>query len=62
MDWKPLLLHYNTREKTTKRRPNRDETLPITNKPKYPKTKGGKGRENKEQNGRTHVQENKRTT
>jgi hypothetical protein len=36
-----------------------DETLPIINKTKHPKKKGGKY---KEQNGRTHVQENKRTT
>jgi len=34
-----------------------DETLPIINKPKHPK----KG-EYKEQNGRTRVQEDKRTT
>jgi hypothetical protein len=34
-----------------------DETLPIKNKPKHPKK-----REYKEQNGRTHVQEDKRTT
>jgi len=34
-----------------------DETLPIKNKPKHSK----KG-EYKEQNGRTHVQEDKRTT
>jgi hypothetical protein len=34
-----------------------DETLPIINKPKHPK----KG-EYKEQNGRIHVQEDKKTT
>jgi hypothetical protein len=34
-----------------------DETLPIINKPKHPKKN-----EYKEQNGRTHIQENKRTT
>jgi hypothetical protein len=34
-----------------------DETLPIVNKPKHPK----KG-ESKEQKGRIHVQENKKTT
>jgi len=34
-----------------------NETLPIINKPKHPK----KGR-NKEQNGRTHVQEDNKTT
>jgi hypothetical protein len=34
-----------------------DETLPIINEPKHPKR-----REHKEQNGRTHVQEDKRTT
>ncbi len=34
-----------------------DETLPIIKKQTHPK----KG-ENKEQNGRTHIQENKRTT
>jgi hypothetical protein len=33
------LLTFITREKTTKRRPNRDETLPIINKPKYQKKK-----------------------
>jgi hypothetical protein len=33
-----------------------DETLPIENKPKHPK----KNEEYKEQNGRTHVQEDKR--
>jgi hypothetical protein len=36
---------------------NDDETLPIISKPKHPK----KG-ENKEQNGRTHVQEDRRIT
>jgi len=35
-----------------------DETLPIINKPKHPKKKG----ENKEQNGRTQLQEDKGTT
>jgi len=37
-----------------------DETLPISNKPKHPKKKGGG--EYNEQNGRTHVQEDKRIT
>jgi predicted transglutaminase-like protease len=37
-----------------------DETLPIINKPKYPKKKGGA--EYKEQNERTHIQEDKRIT
>jgi hypothetical protein len=41
---------------TNKRRRN-DETLPIINKPKHQKMG-----EYKEQNGRTHVQEDKRTT
>ncbi len=36
-----------------------DETLPIINKPKHPKKKK---REYKEQNERTHIQEDKRTT
>jgi hypothetical protein len=35
-----------------------DETLPIINKPKHPKKKG----ENKEQNRRTHIQKDNRTT
>jgi hypothetical protein len=37
-----------------------DETLPMINKPKHPKKKKGGG--NKEQNGRTHVEDDKRTT
>jgi hypothetical protein len=36
---------------------NNDETLPIVKNQKHPK----KG-ESKEQNGRTHIQENKRAT
>jgi hypothetical protein len=36
-----------------------DETLPISNKPKHPKKKGG---EYNEQNGRTRIQEDKRIT
>jgi hypothetical protein len=36
-----------------------DETMPIINKSKHPKKRKG---EYKEQNGRTHVQEDKRTT
>jgi hypothetical protein len=35
-----------------------DETLPIINKSKQPPKRG----EYKEQNGRTHIQEDKRTT
>jgi hypothetical protein len=35
-----------------------DETMLILNKPKHPKEKW----EYKEQNGRTHIQEDKRTT
>jgi hypothetical protein len=35
------------------------ETLPIINKPKHPKKRE---KEYKEQNGRTHVEEDKRTT
>jgi hypothetical protein len=35
-----------------------DETLPIKKKQKHPKKRG----EYKEQNGRTHTQEDKRTT
>jgi hypothetical protein len=38
---------------------NCDETLSIINKPKHPKEKEG---EYKEQNGRTHILEDKRTT
>jgi hypothetical protein len=37
---------------------NHDETLPIINKPKHQK----KGENKKKQNGRTSVQEDKRTT
>jgi hypothetical protein len=41
MDGKPP--NFIRREKTTKRRPNRDETLPIINKPKSPPKKRGEG-------------------
>jgi hypothetical protein len=37
-----------------------DKTLPTINKPKHPKNKKGRGaRKYKEQNGRTHIQEDK---
>jgi hypothetical protein len=41
-----------------KRKTYNDETLPIINNSKHPQKKG----EYKEQNGKTHIQENKRIT